>query len=280
MHRVLVPSMLAATAVLALGGCEDDGGSAPEPSASALAGELFTQTAHSGSLTAVSGQDGVFTLTLDDPAPQVTVFTDRPARSASTEPLPDFVDSWAGRGFEEDPPNAALVLDEAPDDADTAIYEIADPTYDGSSGAVSYTATRIQSGTASLPPDEGVDHPEKFGDAHLFIDPSGGTTVPLALTVQQPVGHRVELDFDAPWTVIVGDGPSGIGYLTAPNPGGGELISQKVTMTSGGSVEFAVSGGSGPVTGTAQVPRGATLTVQVADGPNVPVKNGPFSFSN
>jgi hypothetical protein len=270
--------MLAA-AVLLLAGCEDGGeDSGGDATAAALAGELFTQTAHSGSLTAVPGEDDVFTLTLDDPAPNVTVFTDRPVRSANTEPLKDFVESWDSRGFEEVPPNAALVLDEAPDDADTAVYTIADPKLDTSSGAVSYTATRIPSGTASLPPDEGAEHPEKFGDAHLFIDPSGGTTVALALQVQQNQGGRVQLAFDSPWTVVVGNGEQGIGYITAPNPGGGTIISQTVTMTSSGGVEFAVTGGSGPVTGTATVPSGAKLTVQVGDGPTTPVKNGRFSF--
>jgi len=275
MRRLLIP--VVALAVFGLGACEDDDGNGGH-TAAALSGELFTQTAHSGTLTAIADQDGVFTLTLDDPAPNVTAFTDRPVRSASTQPLDEFVADWAKRGFAEDPPNAALVLDEAPDDADTAVYTLADPRIDSASGAVSYTATRIQSGTGSLPPDEGADHPEKFGDAHLFIDPSGGTTVSLALDVVQKQGGRTQVAFDSPWTVVVGNGEEGIGYITAPNPGGGTIISQTISMTSSGGVEFAVTGGSGPVTGTATVPSGAKLTVQVGDGPTTPVPNGRFSF--
>ena len=104
-------AVITALSVLAAGcgGGDDEGSSDSTTAAAATGGDLFTQTTHTGSLQPISGQDDVFTLTLDQPSPDVTVFTDRPLRSASTESLQGFVSNWDTRGFSQDPPNAALV---------------------------------------------------------------------------------------------------------------------------------------------------------------------------
>jgi hypothetical protein len=282
LRLLLLPALLA-LALFTMAGCGGDGDdnadstSTGAEAASAAGGELFTQTAHSGSLTPVQGKDDVFQLTLDDPAPDVTSFTDRPIRSASTEPLPGFVDTWSERGFNQDPPNAALVLDQEPDSADTAVFTLASPSYDATNGSVTYVATHVTGGTESLPSDENVDPPPSFGDAHLFIDPSTGTVLPLAIDLNAKRA-QVALNFTPPWSVVMGTGESGIAYLVAASAGGGTLIPNRVSVTNGGSVEFAVGGGACPVTGTATVPSGVNAQVEIGNAGPAPLKNGPFSF--
>jgi hypothetical protein len=275
-------AVIAALSVLA--GCGGGGGDASSTSASATSspeGDLFTQNTHTGSLEPISGRDDVFTLTLDQPAPDVTVFTDRPARSASTESLADFVDGWGKRGFAEDPPNAALVLDQEPDDADTAIFELADPSYDNARGTVSYTATHVSGGTASLPSDEHIDPPPAFGDAHLFIDPSGsGDQHAIAVDVHGGrQGDKTDVTFNSPWTIVLGPGDEGASYLVGPNVGGGFFTTSEVNITSAGGVQFTLEGGTGPITGTARLSPGTTVGIQVDDNPEQTIKNGSFSLA-
>ena len=276
--------VLAAVALLAVAGCgddnDDDGGSSDQ----AGGGLLFSQNTRAGTLTPAGGGDGAFELTLTEPAAGVTAFTDRPERSAETESLADFVADWDDRGFGTTPPNAALVLDGEPEDANTAVFTISDPKLDEASGALTYQATRVTDTTAALPDDDQIEElPSEFGGAHLFIDPSSGDTHGLYLDARiRSATGKVQLTFDSPWTVILGAGDSGVGYILS-DLGGGEIIPSKVSMTAGHanmevSIEFAVSGGTGPVTGTASLPSGATATLELDDGPSVPIKNGKFSI--
>jgi hypothetical protein len=262
--------------ILAIAGCGDDDDSGDEQAAPA-GGELFTQTTRGGTLEPLG--DDTFTLTLDDPAPDVTAFADRPVRSADTEPLADFVASWSQRGFDQDPPNAALVIDEQPEDTDTTIFTLADPRYDQSSGSVSYMATHIGGGSSSLPSDGDVDPPPSFGDAHLFIDPStAGELHNFELDLNGRQGRHVKLTFDSPWTVTFAGDQQEVSYEVGPDVGGGELLASEVDLTSSGSVTFGIGGGTGPITGTATIPSGAGVTVSIDDGPDQPLKNGSFSL--
>jgi hypothetical protein len=52
-----------------------------------------------------------------------------------------------------------------------------------------------------------------------------------------------------------------------------------VTLTGPSEIEFAVSGGNAPVTGTASVPGGAKVVAQAGDGKTVPIRSGKFSLS-
>jgi hypothetical protein len=283
MRRLLIPSTLV-VAVLAIGGCgggDDDGSGGTTTAGAQPGGELFTQTTHKGTLSPIAGRDDVFKLTFDQASPDVTVFTDRPVRSASTEALPDFVNLWDRRGFGQDPPNAALVLDEEPDDADTAVFTLADPTYDQGSGAVSYTATHVSGGTSSLPSDEHIDPPPTFGDAHLFIDPSGaGDQHAIAVDVGgAKQGNHTQITFNSPWTIFVGAGEQGGSWVVGPNPGGGFVTTSVVNLTSSGGAQFNLEGGTGAITGTASVPPGAKVGIQVDDNPEQTVKSGSFSLS-
>jgi hypothetical protein len=267
-----------------LGGCGggDDNASSENAGAAATStGDLFTQTTHTGSLDPIAGRDDVFTLTLEQPSPDVTVFTDRPVRSASTESLAGFVDQWDQRGFAQDPPNAALVLDQEPDNADTAIFELADPSYDKAGGTVSYMATHVNGGTSSLPSDEHIDPPPTFGDAHLFIDASGaGEEHAMAIDVNGGrQGEKTDITFNSPWDIVLGAGEGGASYIVGPNVGGGFFTTSEVNMTSAGGVQFTLGGGTGAITGSARIAPGATVGIQVDDNPEQPVKNGSFSLS-
>ena len=278
---------LLATGVIAIAGCggddDDDStaasstdGTATTGTASSGGGELFSQTAHSGSLTPVKGQTDFFTLTLDDSV-DVTSFTDRPIRSAGTETVADFVDNWAARGFEQDPPNAALVLDQEPDNADTSIFTLANPTFDQASGAVTYEATHITGGTASLPTDEHIDPPAKFGDTHLFIDPSGTSTVEFFIQANTTSKTaRLTITLDPQFSVVVGGG----NQLEYSSGGGGGNLngSNLIQMTGGGTLDLQVTGGAAPITGTATVPSGEKVTVTVGSGQPTPLPSGKFSI--
>jgi hypothetical protein len=279
--RVVGAVALVGVVALAAGcGGSDSGSTTTSASSQAPGGELFTQNTHTGTLTPIAGQNDVFTLTFAQPSPDVTVFSDRPVRSASTEPVTDFVNSWAKRGFEQDPPNAALVLDQQPDNANTAIFELSDPKL-AASGAVSYTAKHVTGRDSSLPSDDHIDPPPRFGDAHLFIDPSSsGQLHALSLQVQgESNGQRVSMNFTSPWQVTFGFGQQGVGSVSA-GPGGTELIPNLARLTGNGLVEFAVSGGTGPITGSAVVPNGANATITVDGNPAQPLKNGSFSLGS
>ena len=69
---------------------------------------LFVQSFRSGSVAPKEGEDGRYTLTLEQGLGQTIYFANRPAREVGTVPTPEFLE---GLGFDPDnPPNAALVI--------------------------------------------------------------------------------------------------------------------------------------------------------------------------
>jgi hypothetical protein len=279
MRLVWITSLLAVGVIAGCGG--GDGSDDSTTGDTQPSGDLFTQTTHKGTLSPIAGRDDVFKLTFAEPSPDVTVFTDRPVRSASTEDLADFVNQWDARGFANDPPNAALVLDQEPDDSDTAVFTLADPTYDQGSGAVSYTATHVGGGTSSLPSDEHIDPPPSFGDAHLFIDPSGGGDVhSMAVDVSGGAqGVHTVVNFDSPWNLVLGAGENGLSWVVGPQPGGGFATPTGINLAGAGGVQFELQGGTGAITGTATVAKGTTVGIQVDNNPEQTIKSGSFSLS-
>ena len=276
--RLALTAALVVASALALAACgsSDNKSSSTQASASGAAGgELFAQTSDSGTLTPIQGQSGVYDLTLSNAAPDVTQFTDRPVRKASTESLADFVASWDQRGFGQDPPNAALVLDQQPPASDTSVYELADPRLDKASGDVTYRATHVEGGTTALPqPDRNAATPAKFSQAHLFIDPGSTPTVDFFVQANSSNG-RMELTLDSPFTVFVGAGQQEAVF--AGGPGGGFVGGNAVSITGNGSIDVQVAGGNPPITGTARLPSGARVTAQVNSGATRPIQNGSFS---
>ena len=248
-------------ALAACGG--DDGDDESSAPAGESGGTLFTQTADSGMLRPVAGEDGVFTLTLTNPGPKVTTFKDRPAREAGSEGVADFVDHWDARGFGQDPPNAALVVDTAPDEADTTVFTLADPRYDEGTGTLTYRATRVEGGGTDALPDDEADAPPQFEGARVFIDSADAAEV-HGLFVETLSQGSVKLSFDPAFTVIFGSG-QGINFHGGDNRGRVQAEPTFVSMSASSYVSLKVSG-SLPITGTASVMGQPTIKAELDGG--------------
>ncbi|XHH08676.1 MAG: hypothetical protein ACFCUE_14075 [Candidatus Bathyarchaeia archaeon] len=134
---------------------------------------LFVQQAASGSLIHDVGAS-TYTLTLNSVASQVQFFSDRPQRISGQSSIDIFVARWDSRGFDEEPPNAALVLIDAQSQEDTVIVELTNPNYNSQTKTLQYTATIISNSQSEVlvyhknRADNAV--PEQFGRVNLFID--------------------------------------------------------------------------------------------------------------
>ncbi len=261
---------------------------AAEAQAPAGAGaELFVGTADGGTLTPIR-RKRVYRLTLERPARHMTVFTDRPARQAATEPLRQFVRRWPRRGFAAVPPNAALVLDGAPADRDVFVVTLSNPRL-LRSGAIRYDARLLKrrptGGLAKLARRADRRPPKRFGRVSLFVDAGA---VEAALTVQiagQPPNSAVLLDFQ---NVLIDPYPEslqgtipqlraqqGVSLLLPENALVFSSAAAALTATFTIGVEFTSSDNSA-VEGMAQIPAGTTVTV-AAGGQAKAISNGTFS---
>jgi hypothetical protein len=144
-------------------------------------GLLYAQTATRGSLERLKGSGGArYALTLRGVARQTVWFSDRPVRQAGHIPTSGFVGSWAGFGFAEDPPNAALTVLDAAAHEDTVVVTLGTPRYRRGTRMVRYPARIIEAPAGNLSQfesqrDEGV--PRDFEDASLFIDDAVGQLI-------------------------------------------------------------------------------------------------------
>ena len=258
---------------LSLLGLLPAGSSAQEPS-----GSLFVVSAGTGQLTRVEGQRGRFDLVLRNIG-QVTSFTDRPARRAGTLSPRRLVRRWRALGFVEDPPNAALVLADAPRDNDVMVLELGRPRLVARGRAIALRARPVpQRNPDALArfvrrADRRVA--VRFGPASLFIDPSGQQTVTVSFAVTGVSNSVLSINLDRPWTVSL---------MVA------ELNGAPLTELQSGLRGFTVIGGDTPligitlqangtgdmITGNAQVPAGAT--VQALAPSSKVITSGPFSL--
>nr|WP_320161669.1 hypothetical protein [uncultured Methanoregula sp.] len=133
---------------------------------------LFVQEAVSGSL--IPGKNGTMTLTLKGLRDDTVYFSDRPARVSGVIGTDLFTRCSMFSGNE--PPNAALMLPDAPATNDTVIITISDPQYDKANATLTYTAVKVPDyhgeglKVYETFADPGVA--ETFGRAMLFIDNS------------------------------------------------------------------------------------------------------------
>lgn len=135
---------------------------------------LFVQSFQSGSIVPEEGADGRFTVTLEQGLGQTIFFTDRPDRTVGAFPTGAFL-GWLGFSA-DNPPNAALVLQQESGETDIAVVELFDPVYDQASHTATYNAQVLADWESSLslgfqeaPTDLAAVAPS-FGAAHLFID--------------------------------------------------------------------------------------------------------------
>jgi hypothetical protein len=135
---------------------------------------IFVQTFHEGSVAPKAGADGTFTLVLDRGSGQTLYFSDRPDRIVGAAPTPEFL---AGFDFSpDDPPNAALVVDDGQGGTNIAVVELTNPRADPAGTGVTYDAQVLADWEQNL--DLGISEaptdlsalPASFGPAHLVID--------------------------------------------------------------------------------------------------------------
>jgi hypothetical protein len=155
-------------------------GAAEDASATPSAGDaekvthMFVQSFQSGSIAPKEGTDDTYTVTLEDGTGQTIYFADRPSRDVGAVPTGPFLD---GLGFSEDnPPNAAIVIDTGDGETDIAVVELLNPTYDDATQTATYDVQvlanwqeSLEVGLAEAPTDLAAIAPT-FGPAHLFID--------------------------------------------------------------------------------------------------------------
>lgn len=146
----------------------------PEPEAAHGPEMLFLQSFQSGSIAAKEGTDGRYTVTLEHGLGQTIYFSDRPDRVVGATPTPQFLEAL---GFPDDnPPNAALIVETAPGALDIAVIELFNPIYDETSHTASYDVEVLaewqnsaELGFMATPTDLAA-LASRFGAAHLFID--------------------------------------------------------------------------------------------------------------
>jgi hypothetical protein len=154
---------------------------APQPEALAAKekgnpGNLFVLSGQSGRLDRSSGNHRRFRLVARDPQGDVTSFTDRPGRAAGHMKVGTFIRRWNRLGFKDEPPNAALVIADAPHSRNVLVVELSKPNL-LPGDAVAFTA-RVLKGSATGALSRFRKQADKrvaahFGDFSLFIDPSG-----------------------------------------------------------------------------------------------------------
>jgi hypothetical protein len=251
------------------------------------AGELFVLTAAGGELERVRGRNRLFRLVLRRPAHDVTLFTDRPARRTGQQPLARFVRGWARLGFAEVPPNAAVVLADAPGSRDVLVVELSRPRLGAGSRTLAFRAEVLRGNPRgrlrgfARRADRRVA--ARFGRVSLFIDP-GGQEVGLLFTLSNipPQGGFVSISFSnaqiaRPENELLVNADGATSLQVGPTAFGLTAIG---TSPLNGSIQIAINVLAGPgdcegVGGFALLSAGASAVVRVL-GQTLPVTNGPF----
>ncbi len=262
------------------------------------AGELFVLTAAGGELQRVRGRNRVFKLVLRRPARDVTGFTDRPARRTGQRPLVRFVRRWARLGFAGVPPNAAVVLADAPSNRDVLVVELSRPRLGAGGRTLAFRAEALRGTPRGLlrgfarSGDRRIA--ARFGRVSLFIDP-GGQEATLFFTLSNiPHGGVVSISFvdergqgnaqiDLAADIFVNtDGPTSFlnpGVFVASTRGFALTATGNSPLNGTVQITIAVDAGAQCARGGAiirPVP-GASATVRVGQtGQTLPVNNGDF----
>lgn len=117
---------LGVAVALVLTACGSDSTGASESSDTASL--LFTVTSDGSRIKATD--DGGYLLLLDHVDNHSIWFTDRPDRESGILETGNFVNSWGAFGFDEVPPNAAIIAHDGAGLAETAIVTLSNPQYD------------------------------------------------------------------------------------------------------------------------------------------------------
>src|SRR5262245_28445013 len=135
---------------------------------------LFVQSFEGGSIAPKAGEAGTYTVTLEHGLGQTLYFGDRPSRDVGAVPTAQFLERL---GFPADnPPNAALVVDDGTGETEIAVVELTNPLVDPTGPAGIYDVKTLEAwedttelGLSASPAGLSAV-PASFGAAHLFID--------------------------------------------------------------------------------------------------------------
>jgi hypothetical protein len=246
------------------------------------AGDLFVLTAAGGKLERVRGRNRLFRLVLHRPARDVTGFSDRPARTTGQQPLARFVGRWASLGFAEVPPNAAVVLAEAPSDRDVLVVELSRPRLGARGRTLAFRAELLRGnpggrlrGFARRADRRSA---ARFGRVSLFIDP-GGQEVGLLFTLSNvPSGGLASIAFSNAVIDLSGDlfvNADGPARFTAAPAGFVLAASGSSPVNASVQVATTVVAGADCALVTAILTAGTSATVRVSStSRTLPVMNG------
>jgi hypothetical protein len=125
---------------------------------------LFIQGAESGSVSEVNATTS--TLQLGNVSDKTILFSDRPNRIVESIDTADFICNWSTgpNSFAADPPNVALVVDDAAEQRhDLAVIDLFNPVYDSEANTLRFDIVS-ENGTSI----GGL--PGEFGQSTLVID--------------------------------------------------------------------------------------------------------------
>ena len=159
---------------------------------------LFVQSFQRGSITAKANDGpGDHTITLEAGLGQTIYFSDRPERIVGATPTLDFL---RGLGFpEENPPNAALLIDAGDGTQEIAVVELFNPHYDPATATATYDLRVLEQWESGLTfadqPKDLAELTTEFGTAHLFIDDCASRAISCAsadgeIWMTFPAGER------------------------------------------------------------------------------------------
>jgi hypothetical protein len=194
------------------------------------------------------------------------MFTDRPARRAGEQPLGSFVRRWSGLGFRQVPPNAALVLADAPSNRDVLVVELSRPRLGAGGRTLAFRARALRGSPRGLLREYAKKADRRVADrfrrVSLYIDPSG-QEVDTTTDSVFPTGATT----DAAASFLVGANSFVLSGVAS------SAVNAQV------QIGLNVVAAAKSVTGTATLPAGTTATVTVAStSKTFPVTNGRLSI--
>ncbi len=190
-------------------------------------GLLFAQTATRGTMKPIEGPTPRFNLKLRGVNSQVVWFQDRPGRQSGQIPVPEFTRAWAGFGFVEVPPNAALTLLHAGDRQDTLVMELGRPHFNKRQNAIRYSAQLLDAATGNLSYLNSDLDPRvnrRFRAPSLFIDDAVGRVVNGCVIQQFTQCVRADLSGADLSGADLGGANLGVANLTGANLTGADLF--------------------------------------------------------
>jgi hypothetical protein len=134
---------------------------------------LYVQSFLRGSIAAREDDGaGDHTITLEQGLGQTIYFANRPERVVGATPTLDFLRNL---GFPtENPPNAAIILENPNGDQEIAVVELFNPHYDPETATATYDLRVLEQWQEGITfadqPKDLVEVSPEFGTAHVFID--------------------------------------------------------------------------------------------------------------